>query len=101
MAYSRQGHHAAAIVEGHKAEKLRPDEPLVHTNLSLFYMKNGDKQTAEHHGLKARVASWKGNMEPPSPAGQEDPLPMARPEPPAQFPEMPWKRSSKPLDPNK
>ncbi|HWY75123.1 MAG TPA: tetratricopeptide repeat protein, partial [Verrucomicrobiae bacterium] len=42
MAYYRKGDYAAAITEGHKAEKLRPNEQLVHTNLSLFYMKAGD-----------------------------------------------------------
>ena len=50
MAHYRLGDFAAAIAEGHKAEKFRPKEQLVHTNLSLFYMKSGDKVTAEHHG---------------------------------------------------
>src|SRR5215471_618517 len=36
MAYYRKGDYATAIAEGHKAEKLRPSEQLVHTNLSLF-----------------------------------------------------------------
>src|SRR3974377_1258456 len=58
MAYFRKGDPPAAIVEGHKAEKLKPHEQLVHTNLSLFYMKAGDKVAAEHHGLAARLASW-------------------------------------------
>ena len=35
MAHYRKGDFAAAILEGHKAEKLRPREQLVHTNLSL------------------------------------------------------------------
>src|SRR6185295_11236788 len=65
MAYYRKGDYPTAIAEGHKAEKLRPNEQLVLTNLSLFYMKAGDKKTAEHHGLQARIASWKGNMAPP------------------------------------
>ena len=58
MAHYRKGDYAAAIAAGHKAEHLRPQEQLVHTNLSLFYMKSGDKKTAEHHGLQARIASW-------------------------------------------
>ena len=100
MAYCRKGDYATAIAEGHKAEKLRPHEQLVHTNLSLFYMKAGDKKTAEHHGLQARIASWKGNMAPPG-QSQAEPsdseLPMAQPKPenvklPAKFPEMPWKK---------
>lgn len=98
MAYYRQGHYAAAITEGHKAEKLRPHEQLVHTNLSLFYMKSGDKKTAEHHGLQARIASWKENPNPPAAGSGGDPeLDMAKPklEPvkiEGKFPDMPWKK---------
>src|ERR1041384_6533962 len=62
MAYYRKGDYPTAIAEGHKAEQLRPKDQLVHTNLSLFYMKAGDKKTAEHHGLQARIASWRENM---------------------------------------
>jgi tetratricopeptide (TPR) repeat protein len=98
MAYYRKGDYAAAIEEGIKAQKLKPDEQLVHTNLSLFYMKSGDKKTAEHHGLQARIASWKGNMTPPDAATKDDPeLKIARPTPQPvkverKFPEMPWKK---------
>lgn len=62
MAFYRKGDYPSAITEGHKAEKLRPNEQLVHTNLSLFYMKHGDKTTAEHHGAQARIASWKEQL---------------------------------------
>jgi Flp pilus assembly protein TadD len=98
MAYYRKGDYAAAITEGHKAEKLRPNEQLVHTNLSLFYMKSGDKKTAEDHGLKARVASWKENMAAPGSAPASDPeLEMAKPAAPTvkisgKIPDMPWKK---------
>ncbi|MBI3418046.1 MAG: tetratricopeptide repeat protein [Verrucomicrobia bacterium] len=98
MAYYRKGDYASAIAEGHKAERLQPNEQLAHTNLSLFYMKSGDKKTAEHHGLQARIASWRGNMTPPGaqPAGDPE-LQLARPTtPPAavpeKFPDMPWKK---------
>jgi predicted Zn-dependent protease len=96
MAHYRKGDYATAIAEGHKAEKLRPSEQLVHTNLSLFYMKAGDKKTAEHHGLQARIASWRGNMETPGAEQAGDPeLQLAKPKPPpapVKFPEMPWKK---------
>jgi len=96
MAYYRKGDYATAIAEGHKAEKQRPNEQLVHTNLSLFYMKAGDKKTAEHHGLQARIASWRGNMDAPTAEQAGDPeLQLAKPKsPPApvKFPEMPWKK---------
>lgn len=102
MAWYRKGDFARAIAEGHKAEKLRPQEQLVHTNLSLFYMKSGDKKTAEHHGLQARIASWRGNMEKPAATagGEADPeLRMATEAPapvkvPTQFPDMPWKKKA-------
>src|SRR5438105_15934540 len=100
MAYYRKGDYATAIAEGHKAEQLRPHEQLVHTNLSLFYMKAGDKKTAEHHGLQARIASWKSDMAPPGqkPAGEPE-LEMAKPKPPPvkspeKFPDMPWKKKT-------
>ena len=88
MAYYRLGDYASAIAEGHKAEKLRPKEQLVHTNLSLFYMKSGDKVTAEHHGLQARIAGWRAEnaaaqSNTAEPKAENDPgLQMARPKPP-------------------
>jgi Flp pilus assembly protein TadD len=98
MAYYRKGDYPGAIAAGHKAEKLKPHEQLVHTNLSLFYMKAGDKKTAEHHGLQARISSWKADKTPPGqkPAGDSElemvkPKPVG-PKPPEKFPEMPWKK---------
>lgn len=97
MALYRQGDFAGAIAEGHKAEEMNPREQLVHTNLSLFYMKAGDKVKAEHHGLKARIASWKADKSKPGEAPPASELQMAQPKtatpPPAKFPEMPWKKS--------
>ena len=103
MAWYRKGDYATAIAEGHKAEKLKPNEQLVHTNLSLFYMKSGDKKTAEHHGLQARIASWKGNMTTPgaAPTAAGDPeLELAKPKSqafklPEKFPDQPWKKNKK------
>jgi hypothetical protein len=96
MAYYRKGDYQAAIAEGHKAEQLRPKEQLVHTNLSLFYMKAGDKKTAEHHGLQARIASWRDDKSQPGEKPPGDPaLEMAKPtapKPPEKFPDMPWKK---------
>jgi len=98
MAFYRKGDFAAAIAEGHRAESLKPKEQLVHTNLSLFYMKAGDKAKAEHHGLQARIASWKADQTPPSTKAAADPeLEMAKPKPPViklpeKFPDMPWKK---------
>ncbi|MGI8966728.1 MAG: tetratricopeptide repeat protein [Limisphaerales bacterium] len=101
-AYFAKGDFAKAIEEGHKAEKMKPNEQLVHTNLSRAYMKIGDKKTAEHHGLQARIASWKGNMAAPDPnkkSSDTSELEMAQPKPapvkmPEKFPDMPWKKKS-------
>jgi len=100
MAFYRKGDYPAAIAEGHKAGALRPNEQLVHTNLSLFYMKSGDKTTAEHHGVQARIASWKTGGA-ATPAADGDPeLGLAKPappppRPPEKFPDMPWKTKTK------
>src|SRR5262249_44527392 len=103
MAYYRKGDYASAIVEGHKAEKLKPHEQLVHTNLSLFYMKAGDKMTAEHHGLQARIASWRADAQQAKTgeaAPSSDPeLDLVKPKPqsiklPSKFPDMPWKKKT-------
>ena len=103
MCHYRMGDFASAIAEGHQAEQLRPNEQLVHTNLSLFYMKSGDKTTAEKHGLKARVAAWKQDMSAPAQrpaAAPDDELQLAQPKPkafklPEKFPDMPWKKQPK------
>ncbi len=93
MAHYRLDDYKCAIAEGHKAEELDPKEQRVHTNLSLFYMKNGDKEKAEHHGLQARIAGWRGNMD--ASEVDDDSLKMAEAEPesiklPTKFPDMPW-----------
>lgn len=108
MAYYRKGEYAEAIAEGHKAERLKPREQLVHTNLSLFYMKSGNKAAAEHHGLQARIASWRADAQQPNPAQPPAPdaseLQLAKPklEPvklPGKFPDMPWKKKAGPSNP--
>ena len=96
MALYRQGDFASAIAEGHKAEQLRPREQLVHTNLSLFYMKAGDKVKAEHHGLQAKIESWREDAKknPANPGVENNPeLQIAKPAPqPMKFPSQPWKK---------
>ena len=103
MAHYRKGDYAAAIAEGHKAENLKPKEQLVHTNLSLFYMKAGDKTTAEHHGLQARISSWRQDPKAVAQNGEDPDLQMAKPvlqpsvataKKPDKFPDMPWKKKN-------
>lgn len=97
MAYYRLGDYPAAIAAGHRAEALRPQEQLVHTNLSLFYMKSGDKVTAEKHGLQAKIESWREDAaaaKSPAAKPESDPeLVIAKPAPPPmKFPSQPWKK---------
>jgi Flp pilus assembly protein TadD len=99
MAFYRQGDYADAIVEGHKAEQLKPKEQLVHTNLSLFYMKSGDKVTAEKHGLQAKIESWREDAaqakSPGAKIKSDSELAFAKPKPlPMKFPSQPWKKKS-------
>ena len=97
MAFYRQENYERAIAEGHKAEAINSAEQRVHTNLSLAYMKNGEKETAEHHGLQAKIAGWKDNMDAPEADAAEADLKLAEPKPeaikmPTKFPEQPWKK---------
>ena len=95
MAFYRKGDFTSAIAEGHKAEKLRPQEQLVHTNLSLFYMKAGDKVTAEKYGLKAKIESWREDAKNSGDKKfeTENELQMAKPKlQPMKFPSQPWKK---------
>ena len=93
MAFYRKGDYAAAIAEGHQAEQLRPREQLVHTNLSLFYQKAGDKAKAEHHGLQARIESWRAGAQAGPEAKEGEGLTLAKTTPPpVKFPSQPWKK---------
>ena len=97
MALCRLEQFDRAIEEGHKAEKLKPNDQMVHTNLSLFYVKTGNKEAAEHHGLQSKIASWK---QPGAAAAHEaeGELQMAKPKAesfklPGKFPDMPWRKN--------
>jgi tetratricopeptide (TPR) repeat protein len=98
MTYYRKGDYARAIAEGHKAEQMRPKEQQVHTNLSLFYQKAGDKTKAEHHGLQARIASWKTPATPGQEQSNDPELELSKPVAPApvKLPSMPWKKKPAP-----
>jgi len=53
---------------------------------------------AEHHGLKAKIASWKAQPDASNEAAEDD-LAVNRQQPqgyktPTRFPDQPWKNSS-------
>jgi folate-binding protein YgfZ len=53
----KAGKYHEAIDFFRRLEEVAPHEPLVNTNLSLYYMKLGDKQTAEDEAGKATLKS--------------------------------------------
>ncbi|MCD8534062.1 MAG: tetratricopeptide repeat protein [Verrucomicrobia bacterium] len=101
MAHYRLGNFPKAIEFGKVAESLSPNDPTVHTNLSLFFMRNGEKEKAEHHGLQAKISAWKSDHSEPASQPENpgnDALNLAQPKPqnikiPPRFPDMPWKKS--------
>lgn len=54
----RREKFAEAIDIFKRLEEVAPNEPMVHTNLSLFYMKLGDKVAAEEEKAKAIVKQF-------------------------------------------
>jgi len=59
MSMGRTGRFHEAIDIFKRLEEVAPDEPMVHTNLSLYYMKLGDKQAAEE--AATRLQAWWDN----------------------------------------
>jgi tetratricopeptide (TPR) repeat protein len=53
----RAGRFEEAISTFERLEEIAPDEPMVNTNLSLYYMKLGNKVRAEENAAKARRKS--------------------------------------------
>jgi folate-binding protein YgfZ len=51
----KEGRYHEAIDFFRRLEEVAPDEPMVNTNLSLYYMKIGDKETAEDESGKATL----------------------------------------------
>ena len=100
-AYYAKGDYAAAIAEGHKAEKMKPHDQLVHTNLSRAYMKAGDKtdrRTSRLAGAHRLLARQHGRAARRGPRARPE-LEVARPKPPPvklpeKFPDMPWKKKT-------
>lgn len=58
----RHEQYEDAIALMQHLEKLDPDRVMAQTNLSLYYMKLGDKDTAEVHKAKATTLTFKAAM---------------------------------------
>ena len=55
-----------ALVAAERALALRPEDLFINTTLSRIWMEKGDKATAEKYGAKAKVLSWKDQLENPN-----------------------------------
>jgi folate-binding protein YgfZ len=55
---SERYHDAIAVFR--RLEEIAPDEPMVHTNLSLFHMKIGDLEEAERQKAQATLKRFAG-----------------------------------------
>jgi Flp pilus assembly protein TadD len=58
MIYYRTGCVDEAIAWTHKLAALKPEDPMPHTNLSIFYVKKGMKEMAEEEKAKATVLQF-------------------------------------------
>lgn len=58
MVYYKMGLLDEAILWTEKLAKLKPDHAMAHTNLSVFYMKKGDKEKAETEKALATVLNF-------------------------------------------
>ena len=67
----RAGRYHEAIDIFRRLEEIAPDEPMVHTNLSLFYMKLGDREEAERQRALATSKRLGGATGAAAAAGHE------------------------------
>ncbi len=62
MALMKTDRFPEAIEAGLQATRLRPNDMIGWTSLSLFYNRNGNIKEAEAAGAKAKVLSWGGKI---------------------------------------
>lgn len=74
----RSGRFHEAIDLFRRLEEVAPDAPIVNTNLSLYYMKLGDKATAERQAARALEKSMAAGTAEGDDAGQASPADAAR-----------------------
>ena len=72
MALMKTGHHPEAIEAGLQSVRLRPNDQLAWSSLSLFYVRNNQVPEAEAAGAKAKIISWGGKV-------NQDAIPPANP----------------------
>jgi Flp pilus assembly protein TadD len=74
MALMKTGRFPEAIEAGLEATRLRPNDQLAWSSLSMFYVRNHQIAEAESAGVKARILSWGGKIakeEPGEPSAEQ------------------------------
>ena len=66
-AYLRKNDLEQALGETLKAVEMEAENQMAQMNLSIIYMRMGDKEKAEHHALKAKLSYWKKSGKEPPP----------------------------------
>jgi predicted Zn-dependent protease len=66
MALMKTGRFPEAIEAGLESVRLRPNDQLAWSSLSLFYVRNNQIPLAESAGAKAKILSWGGKVNPDS-----------------------------------
>ena len=70
-AHLRKEELQEALQETLKAVEMEPENQMAQMNLSIIYMRMGDKEKAEHHALQAKLIYWKkSGKEPPPSCGK-------------------------------
>jgi Flp pilus assembly protein TadD len=62
-ALKEQGDVDGAIAVAQRLLQLDPEEPLVHTSLSILYQHKGMIAEAEAEGLRAKLLGWKKQLQ--------------------------------------
>ncbi len=57
-----------ALAAAEQAHAVRPDDLFINTTLSRIWMEKGDKATAEKFGARAKILSWKDQLNNPEAA---------------------------------
>jgi Flp pilus assembly protein TadD len=60
MTLMKIGRFPEAIEARKRVTKLRPNDQIGWTSLSLFYTRNGDTEEAEAAGTIAKILGWAG-----------------------------------------
>lgn len=62
MALMKLGRFEEALAAGQQTIRLRPNDQMAYTTLSLIHVRMGRIKEAEEMGAKARILSWGGKV---------------------------------------